>query len=350
MTPIREVPVGLVGYGFSGAVFHAPLIRSVPGLALRRIASRKPESVLRDNLPVQVDADSAAILADPAIELVVIATPNTSHFPLARAALLAGKHVIVDKPFVVSVEEGQQLVALAEERQRLLSVFQNRRWDNDFLTVRRCLASELLGTVYSYEAHYDRYVPTVDRLWRERPAPGAGVLFDLGAHLIDQALQLFGLPKTVLADVGRQRPGAEVDDYFHLLLDYGTLKVELHAGMLVREPGPRYQVHGVRGNFIKYGLDSQEAALLRGERPGHPQWGRDDPATYGRIAFDANGLAIDGRVESAAGSYEVFYRGVHAAIADGAPLPVSAKDALDVIRVIACALRSHAEQRTVPFA
>ena len=346
---MREVPVGLIGYGFAGSVFHAPLIRSVPGLALQRIACSEPGRPQRDHPSVQVDADSAAMLADPAIELVVIATPNTSHFPLARAALLAGKHVVVDKPFVVSVEEGQQLVVLAKERERMLSVFQNRRWDNDFLTVSRCIASGLLGTVCSYEAHYDRFVPTVDRRWREQPAAGAGVLFDLGSHLIDQALQLFGLPQTVQADVACQRADAQVDDYFHLLLDYGSLKVVLHAGMLVREPGPHFQVHGTRGSFVKRGLDSQEDALLRGERPGHPQWGRDDPAWHGRITFDANGLAIEGSVESAVGSYEAFYQGVYAAVADGAAPPVSADGALDVVRVIACALRSHGEQRTVPF-
>ncbi|HJW12500.1 MAG TPA: Gfo/Idh/MocA family oxidoreductase, partial [Albitalea sp.] len=182
---MRQVSVGLVGYGFAGSVFHAPLVSSVPGLVLRRIACRDPERVQHDYPSVQVDADAAAMLDDPAIELVVIATPNTSHFPLARAALLAGKHVVVDKPFVVSAEQGQELVALAKERRRMLSVFQNRRWDNDFLTVQRCIASGLLGTVCSYEAHYDRFVPTVNRRWREQPAPGAGVLFDLGSHLID---------------------------------------------------------------------------------------------------------------------------------------------------------------------
>jgi scyllo-inositol 2-dehydrogenase (NADP+) len=346
---MRQVSVGLVGYGFAGSVFHAPLVSSVPGLALRRIACRDPDRAQRDYPPVQVDADAAVMLDDPSIELVVIATPNTSHFPLARAALLAGKHVVVDKPFVVSVEQGHELVALAKERRRLLSVFHNRRWDSDFLTVQRCIASGLLGTVCSYEAHYDRFVPTVDQRWREQPAPGAGVLFDLGSHLIDQALQLFGLPQTVLADIACQRPGAQVDDYFHLLLDYGGLKVVLHAGMLVREPGPRFQVHGTQGSFIKHGLDSQEAALLRGERPGHPQWGRDDAAQHGRITFDASGLAIDGHVESTIGSYEAYYRGVHAAIVDGAASPVSADAALYVVRVIACALRSHEEQRTIPF-
>jgi scyllo-inositol 2-dehydrogenase (NADP+) len=346
---VRKASVGLIGYGFAGSVFHAPLITSVPGLNLSRIACRQPDRARRDYPSVQIDADSGALLDDPAIELVVIATPNTSHFPLARAALLAGKHVVVDKPFVVSVEEGQELIALAKARQRVLSVFHNRRWDNDFLTVQRCIASGLLGSVRSYEAHYDRFVPAVRQRWREQVAPGAGVLFDLGSHLIDQALQLFGLPQTVLADLACQRQGALVDDYFHLLLDYGLLKVVLHAGMLVREPGPRFQVHGTQGSFVKHGLDSQEAALLRGDRPGHPAWGRDEVARLGRITFGASGLAVDGRVESAIGSYEAYYQGVHAAIVEATAPPVTADAALDVVRVIACARRSHEERRTMAF-
>jgi scyllo-inositol 2-dehydrogenase (NADP+) len=347
---MRQLSVGLLGYGFASSVFHAPLISAIPGLKLQRIASRNPQTVLRDYPDVQVDADSSAIFNDPAIDLVVIATPNTTHFPLAKAALLAGKHVVVDKPFVVSLAEGQELIALAEERGLQLSVFHNRRWDNDFLTVRRCIDSGLLGQVYNYESHFDRFVPGVDGRWREQPAPGAGVLFDLGSHLIDQALCLFGRPLSILADISAQRPQAQVDDYFHLLLNYGSLKVVLCSSMQVREPGPRFEVHGAQGSFIKYGLDSQEAALLRGEGPGHPQWGQDERASHGKLTFDANGLQISADVETARGSYEAYYQGVYEAIAEGKAAPVSPQEALDVITVIEHAMRSHQEQRTISFA
>ncbi|NRR33600.1 oxidoreductase [Oxalobacteraceae bacterium] len=346
---MRQLSVGLLGYGFASSVFHAPLISAIPGLKLERVASSNPQAVLRDYPAARVDADSSAIFADPAIDLVVIATPNTSHFPLAREALLAGKHVVVDKPFVISVAEGRELIALATERGLQLSVFHNRRWDNDFLTVRRCMDSGLLGQVYNYESHFDRFVPGVDGRWREQPAPGAGVLFDLGSHLIDQALCLFGKPLSVLADIGTQRPQAQVDDYFHLLLDYGSLKVVLCSSMLVREPGPRFQVHGAEGSFIKYGLDSQEAALLRGEGPGHPQWGQDDSACYGKLSFEANGLQLNAEVETARGSYEAYYQGMYEAIVEGKAAPVSPQEALDVITVIEGAMRSHQEQSTIVF-
>jgi len=346
---MRDVSVGLIGYGFASSVFHAPLVTSIQGLNLRRITSHNPDAVHADYPSVQVDSDSKAIFDDPDIELVIIATPNTSHYVLARDALLAGKHVVLDKPFVVSLDDGVELIRLAQERERLLSVFHNRRWDNDFLTVKQCIASGLLGTVCSYEGHYDRFVPNVDGRWREQPTPGSGVLFDLGSHLIDQALHLFGLPHAVTADVSAQRPLAKVDDYFHLCLDYGALKVILHASMLVRESGPHYQVHGNTGSFIKYGFDSQEDALIRGERPGHPRWGRDNPAFHGKLSFEAGGLSITSTVETLPGRYQSYYRGMYAAIVNNEPSPVGPVDALNVIKVIEYALQSHREQRTITF-
>ena len=345
---MRPVAVGLIGYGYVGSVFHAPLIRSVPGLLLRRIACRDPAGPRRDHPDVLWDADHRAMLDDPEIGLVVIATPNASHFPLAQAALRAGKHVVLEKPFVVSVAEGEVLLALAHERGCLLSAFHNRRWDSDFLTLRYVIASGQLGKVYRYEAQYDRYAPLVKARWREDATPGGGLLYDLGSHLIDQALQLFGMPRAVFADIASQRPGAQADDYFQLLLDYDDgVKVSLHASRLVLRPGPRYQVHGVSGSFSKYGLDTQEAALLRGEGPGHPLWGVESPEHRARLTLIDNGATIDGVVDTATGCYQAYYQAMHAAIVDGAPLPVTAEEALDVIRVIDCAQRSHAEQRSV---
>ena len=346
---MRHVAVGLIGYGFAGSVFHAPLIKSVPGLVLRRIACRDPAGPQRDHPDVQWDDHHQAMLSDPLIELVVIATANDSHFPLALAALEAGKNVVVEKPFVITVAEGETLIASAHARGLVLSVFHNRRWDSDFLTVRQIIESKQLGKVYRYEAQFDRFTPTVKQRWREQATAGAGILFDLGSHLIDQALQLFGLPQTIFADITCQRPGALADDYFQLFLNYGDLKVSLHASRLVMQPGPRYQVHGISGSLIKDGLDVQEAALLRGERPNQAQWGAEPAEHFGRVTLNCNGLTLRGTVDSVAGCYPAYYQGMYAAIVDGIAVPVTASDALNVIRVIACAQRSQAEHRAVDF-
>ena len=344
---MQQISVGLIGYGLGGSTFHAPIIAAVPGLRLARIASRSAKPETRDLYPgVQLDETPQAMLDDPDIALVVVCTPNASHYALAKAALLAGKHVVVDKPFVLSSAEGEELVALAQQQGVRLSVYQNRRWDGDFLTLSRTLASGELGTVHTYRAHFDRYAPQVKVRWKEQPQPGAGVLWDLGSHLIDQALTLFGTPNAVTAHLSVQREGAQVEDAFELIMDHGATRVVLHAGALVRAPGPRYQVHGTHGSFVKYGIDSQEEALKQGGRPGDAGWGHDAPADWATIT------AADGSrrtVETDPGAYEAFYRGMYRAIAEGAEVPVKAEDAVHVVRVIELALRSHRERRTVQF-
>ncbi|MGH3972453.1 MAG: Gfo/Idh/MocA family oxidoreductase, partial [Pseudonocardiaceae bacterium] len=275
--------VGLVGYGTSGSVLHAPLIGAERRLRLRAVASRYPDRVHRDlpSMPVVPTADQ--MLEDPAVELVVIAAPNAVHYQLARCALLAGRHVVVDKPFVVTSAEADELIGLASQRDRCLTVFHQRRWDSDFLTVQRCVRNGLLGRVSTYIARYDRFRPDLG----SQDQPSSGVLYDLGSHLIDQALHLFGLPQTILADVFAQRPGAVADDYFHLVLGYGQLRVILHAGSLVRAPGPRFEVHGDEGSFVSLGIDGQIAALLAGKRPGDPGWGIEDEDQHGTLTTAA---------------------------------------------------------------
>ncbi|GAB2875059.1 scyllo-inositol 2-dehydrogenase [Pseudoduganella ginsengisoli] len=346
---MQQYAVGLIGYGTGGAVFHAPMIAAVPGLKLARIASRSAnrDEVRRVYPGVSLDDTPQAMLDDPAIALVVVCTPNASHYALAKAALQAGKHVVVDKPFVLTSSEGDELVALAAQKGLLLSVYHNRRWDGDFMTLQRALASGELGPVHTYRAHFDRYSPQVKVRWKESAQPGSGVLWDLGSHLIDQALHLFGLPRTVTAQVATQRDGAQVEDAFELVLDFGRCKAMLHASALVRAPGPRYQVHGAQGSFIKYGVDTQEEALKQGARPGGAGWGHDIPANYATIT-SADGAQRT--VETIPGSYEAFYYGMWRAMAEGAPAPVAAEDAVSVVRVIECAYRSHGERRTVDFA
>src|SRR5215211_3877489 len=225
----RMTGVGLIGYGLGGSAFHAPLIAAEPRLRLEAVVTSRAGQVERDHPGTRVAGSAEELLADPAVELVVVAAPNAVHYELAAAALRAGRHVVVDKPFTLSAADADELIALAEATDRRLSVFHNRRWDGDFLTVRRCLDTGLLGNVSSFTSRYDRFRPVPKGSWKEQDVPGSGILYDLGPHLIDQALQLFGRPGTVWADVGIQRPGVGAVDYLHLVLGYGRLRVLLHA-------------------------------------------------------------------------------------------------------------------------
>ncbi len=315
--PIRT---GLIGYGLSGARFHAPLLAAEPAFTLAAVATSRAEAVARDWPGVHV-LSVEALLAEPTLELVIIASPNDSHAALAERALLAGKHVVVEKPFTLDSAEALRLGVLARERGRCLSVFHNRRWDGDFLTVRQLLEEGSLGRLYSFESHFDRFRPQVKARWKEEDVPGGGTLWDLGSHLIDQAVELFGLPESITADLGRQRTGARAVDWFHLLLRYGELRVLLHSGSVVHEPWPRFVLQGEARAWVKYGLDPQEAQLEAGLRPGMEGWGP--------------------------GGYEHFYRQLAVAIAGEGPVPVTAESAGQVIRVIEAALRSAGEGRRI---
>jgi scyllo-inositol 2-dehydrogenase (NADP+) len=343
------IRVGLVGYGLAGAVFHAPLIESVEGLSLAAVVTSRAEKVARDYPQVEVVPTFERLLERNDVELIVVASPNVTHHDFARRALETGRHVVVDKPFVIHAAEADDLIDLARRQHVVLSIFQNRRWDNDFLTVRHLLASGLLGEITTYEAHYDRFRPAVQNRWREQPMPGSGTLYDLGAHLIDQALFLFGTPGTVWADVQAQRQGAQVDDYFHIVMNYEWLRVILHAGSLVRQAPPHFQLHGSKGSFVKYGIDPQEDQLKAGMRPGDAGWGQDDAALYGDLTIDAGDLEIKGRVKTLAGHYEAYYQGMVEAITQGKSAPVAPEDACNTIRVIECALQSQQEQRVIAF-
>ena len=267
--------VGLIGYGLGGSAFHAPLIAAEPRLRLEAVVTSRAGQVERDHPGVRVAGSAEELLDDPAVELVVITAPNAVHHSLAAAALRAGRHVVVDKPFALSTAEADDLIALAEATDRRLSVFHNRRWDGDFLTVRRVLEAGELGEVATFVSRYDRFRPVPKGGWKEAAVPGSGILWDLGPHLIDQALVLFGPPRTVWADLGVQRPEVEAVDYVHLVLGYGRLRVILHAGMLVRDPGPRFEAHGDRGSLVTWGLDPPEVrATLTGEVAGLELQGR----------------------------------------------------------------------------
>lgn len=324
------IGVGVVGSGMSATSLHLPLIGAEPGLALRGVVTSHPSRAPGLRVYPTVDA----LLDDPAVELVVVAVPNAAHHEVARAALLAGRHVVVDKPFTVTTAEADDLIALASSEGLCLTVFHQRRWDADFRTIRALVDAGTLGRVSTYLARYDRFHPGPPSRWTERPGPGAGVLYDLGAHLIDQALCLFGPPGTVWADLLAQRPGGGAVDYAHVVLGWGDRRAILHVGSLVRAPGPRFEVHGDRGSFVKDGMDGQIAAMLAGARPGDPGFGAEPPERWGTLTVDVAGLATTGRPASVPGDYAAFYRETAAAVRGEGPVPVPAEQARAVIEVI----------------
>lgn len=340
--------VGLVGYGMAGRVFHAPLIRSVPALDLVAIATSRADEVAALDHSILCVAEPAAIFADPRIDLVVIATPSDTHASRAAEALRAGKHVVVDKPFALSLEEAQSLAALAEAQGRQLVVFHNRRFDSDYLTIAHHIGAGVIGRVTHFESHFDRFRPDIRDRWREDGSPGSGIWFDLGPHLVDQAIALFGKPQGVLADIAALRAGAKADDWAHVVLRYPDMRVVLHASL--HAPGgdaggsPRFAVHGTKGSLIKQLPDQQEAQLIAGIRPGDAGWGVDaDPVRL----FD-----VDGAMKvcpSMMGCQERFYQQIAAAIRGDAPLPVPVIDAMAVQTVIDAARVSSREQRYVPL-
>jgi predicted dehydrogenase len=339
-TPIR---VALIGYGFAGKTFHAPLIEATPGLALAVIASRDAAKVHRDRPAVDVIGDPLQAAADERVDLVVVATPNETHAPLARAALMNGKHLIVDKPFTLTLADARELQALATSKSLLLSVFQNRRWDSDYLGVQQAVAQGLVGEVSHFEAHFDRYRPQVRERWRESPGPGGGLWFDLGPHLIDQALQLLGLPDRVQANFASQRAGAQVNDWAHVLLDYGSRRAVLHAGMLVAGGTARFAVHGSKGSLIKRHADRQEAQLIAGLRPGESGWGEDpDPLLF----YDGSG-AEPRALPTPPGDQRRFYAAIRDALRGVGANPVPPQQALAVMGVLEAALESAATGKSV---
>jgi predicted dehydrogenase len=329
--------VALLGYGFAGKTFHAPLLARVPGLRLSHIVSSDGAKVRKDwDVTVLAKPEEAFALGE--IDLVVIATPNPTHFDLARKALLSDKNVVVDKPFTNTVAEAEELIALAKSRRRILSIFQNRRWDADFLTLRQLLSEGMLGEVVVFESHYDRFRPEPRPRWREQNVPGGGLWFDLGPHLVDQALQLFGQPDGIYADLEIQRPSATVVDYFHVVLRYARRRVILHGGSLVAAETPRFTVHGTRGSYIKFGLDTQEDSLKRGDVPGAPGWGVD-PRMGTLVVCRGEGFETK-EIPNIPGNYLAYYEALHSAIVAGAPNPVAAEDALATIKILEAATRS----------
>jgi predicted dehydrogenase len=340
----KNIRVGLIGYGYAGKTFHAPLIQSVPGLQLVVVGSSRPDKVLADLRGVTVcSAEDAA--THPDVDLIVIATPNDSHFPLASAALLSGKHVVVDKPFTVTLAEARALVSLAEQQERLLSVFHNRRWESESLATKAVLESGALGEVVHFETHIDRFRPLVRQRWRENTGPGAGLWFDLGPHLIDEALHLFGLPQTINASFATQRHGGETEDWAHIQLNYQRLRVILHAALLVSGGVPRSVLHGTRASWAKHGADVQEKQLVAGISPDAIDFGVDPSPG---ILYDG---ATGEQTETPApiGNESAYYVGIREAVMGRQPNPVPPEQALAVMAVLERSFESGAKGKILPF-
>ncbi|WP_379970420.1 oxidoreductase [Ectobacillus sp. sgz5001026] len=344
---MNAIKVGLIGYGFSGATFHAPFLRVLDEFELVAIMSSDAMRVHRDMGNVRVVSTIDEILQDDSIELVVITTPNSLHYEMAKESILHEKHVIVEKPMVIEPSEAVELISLAKKKGVMLSVYQNRRWDNDFLTIKKLIQKGIVGEITTYEAHFDRFRPHVRDRWREKIGKGAGMLYDLGSHLIDQALHLFGMPQFVMADVFAQRKGGEVDDYFHIIMGYENLRVVLHSGSIVMGQGPKFLIHGSKGSYIKYGLDIQESKLRAGENPLGKDFGKDEPDMYGRLITEEDGTMTEQRIATVQGNYAAYYQGIYEHIRFGKSNPVTADDGLQTITIIHAAMQSSRERRTV---
>ena len=347
----NKIGVGLVGYGMSGRVFHAPFLHTMPQYDLLAVVERHKNEAEKVYPYLETVRTLEALLERDDIDLVIITTPNETHFPFAKAGLEAGKHVVLEKPFANNVNEAAELVALGRKTGKIFSVYQNRRYVSDFKTIRKILNDGLLGDVHEYICHFDRYrdAPKPDKAWREEARPGSGIFFDLGPHLIDQALCLFGLPQSITAFIKNQRTFAIVDDYFDVRLDYENgLTVILKSGMLVREMGPRYAVHGNMGSYLKYGDDPQEELLKQGILPVGEDWGKEPAEQNGILHTLVNSELVRKPLPTEPGNFGDFYHNLYQSIMHSAPLMEKPEHGYNTIRLIELAMESNRKKCTLP--
>ena len=329
------IKTAVIGYGFSAKTFHIPFVTYLNEFELVAISTSKQE--VKDDWPEISHFEQADdLLTQSDAELVIITAPNDVHFKLAKLALENGKHVIIEKPFVTKSDEGEELIALAKKKRLLLSVYHNRRWDGDFLTVQKMLNEQRLGELKYFESHFDRFRPEVRQRWKEQAADGGGLLFDLGSHLLDQAITLFGLPEAISADCKIMRQGSNNVDYFHLILHYPDHLAVLHSDMLSAGPNKRLTINGTAGSYIKYGIDPQEERLIAGAIPSTNDWSEEEPSQYGHF-YDANHCQP---IKTERGCYQEYFCQVASAIHTGSDCPVTAEEALLNIKLINLAMES----------
>lgn len=345
---MEKIKVGIASYGMSGSVFHAPFIHNHPGFDLYAIVQRSADTALTRYPDIKLMRSYDELLADPKIELVVVNTPDVTHYEFVKQAILAGKHVVVEKPFVFHVSEGEELIQLAKEHSRTLCVYQNRRWDGDFMTVKQIVSSGVLGNAVEFQSAYQRYRNHIQPgTWKEKADKRVGLTYNLGSHMLDQAVVLFGVPQGVYADISKMREGTQVDDYYHIQLIYPDVKVTLRAGYLMREETPRYYIHGTKGSFVKYGLDPQEEELKKGIPPTSSDWGAEPESQYGLLNTEIDGLHFRGKIETIPGNYMHFYDDVYHALVSGKEAETDASKVLPVIRIIEAAFESNEKKQVV---
>jgi scyllo-inositol 2-dehydrogenase (NADP+) len=345
------IDVGLIGFGLAGRAFHAPVIRAVPGLRLAAILQRSGSEAAEQYPDVRIVRSVEELLSIESIRLIVVATPNDTHYPFARQCLAAGRDVVVDKPFTATLAEAVALVQFAQQFGRLLTVYQNRRYDGDFQAIRQLVASGALGRIVRFETNYDRFRPQIrPGAWREKSGPGAGILSDLGPHLIDHAFVLFGLPEAITADVRNERDNAVTDDAFDIVLHYpGGMRALLRSTMLAASPRPRFVLHGTRGGFFKQSFDPQENNLRRGEIPKDAPWGAEPEEDWGVLTLYEGEKPLQRRIPSGTGDYRDFYVNVRDAILGKATLAVTPQYALEVMRMLELARQSSQTGTTIPW-
>ncbi|MFN6571256.1 Gfo/Idh/MocA family oxidoreductase [Dendronalium sp. ChiSLP03b] len=345
---METVNTALCSYGLSGKVFHAPFINLHPGFQLIGSWERSKKLIQEDYPDVKSYLSLEALLADDKVELVVVNTPTDTHYEYTKQALLADKHIVVEKAFTTTVAEAKELNELAQKKGKKLSIYQNRRWDSDFQTVKKIIQEGLLGDIVEAELHFVRYKPTLShRQHTKVPESGTGIIKDLGPHIIDQALHLFGMPDAVFADMRITRQASQIDDYFESILYYDKLRVKLKAGFLVREPVPSYIIHGTKGSFLKSRADAQEDKLRTGMKPNTSDWYTEPENEYGLLHTEKDGKVIREKVKSSQGSYLGYYDAMYKSIVDNQPIAVTAEDGINVMRIIEAAIKSSNEQKVI---
>src|SRR5712692_4345356 len=344
------IEVGLVGFGLAGRAFHAPVIRAVPGLHLGAILQRSGTEAAEKYPDVRIVRDLDELLSMTEIRLVVIATPNETHYPFAQQCLEAGRDVVVDKPFTTNLEEAVSLVQFAKDANRLLTVYQNRRYDGDFQAIRQIIEAGMLGRIVRFETSYDRFRPQLKPgAWREAARPGSGILFDIAPHLIDHALVLFGLPEAVTADIRIEREHAAADDAFDIMLHYSNgMRAVLRSSILAPVTRPRFILHGTQGSFVKQTFDPQENNLRRGYIPADSGWGAEPEENWGVLTVPSGDSFEQRRIPSATCDYRDYYANVRDAILGRTALAVTPEYALDVMRMLELARASSQKRRTIP--
>jgi predicted dehydrogenase len=352
----QEIGVCVIGFGLAGQVFHAPFVSAVPGLRLEAIVQRKGDEAAKAYPSARILRSAEDALKDAAIQMIVVATPNETHFELAKRALQAGKHVVIDKPFTATSEEALELKALAEKKGVVLAPFHNRRWDGDFRTVERLLGEEAVGRLVTYESHFDRFRPLPrENTWKEGANLANGLLMDLGPHLVDQALALFGSPDGITASVRRDRDKTDIEDAFDITLEYPRLRAHCRSSMLAADAAPRFLLHGTEGSYKKFGLDPQEPALVGGAkvpRMGEGEWLAEPESQWGTLTIapvpaDPAKLTQT-RVRNELGDYRLYYANVRDAINGTAKLEVTPEDGYRTIKLLEMARQSSEERRTLP--